>query len=111
MGSTVPLVAYTRDVVVAGVPVDVVVVGGGQAGLGVAYHLVNEGVDVVVLERGRVGETWRSQRWDGFCLNTPNWMNGLPGAEYEGPDPFGFMTHLELGSPYQMDGTQRFRIL
>ena len=83
------------------VRVDVVVVGGGQAGLGAAYHLVNAGLTVVVLERGKVGETWRSQRWDRFCLNTPNWMNGLPGAEYEGPDPFGFMTHLELADSFE----------
>ena len=83
------------------VRVDVVVVGGGQAGLGVAYHLVESGVDVVVLEKGRVGQTWRSQRWDSFCLNTPNWMNGLPGAEYAGPDPFGFMTHMELAESFE----------
>lgn len=76
--------------------VDVVIVGGGQAGLSTAYHLRNSGLDVVVLERGNVGETWRSQRWDSFCLNTPNWMNGLPGAPYAGPDPHGFMTHGEL---------------
>lgn len=81
--------------------VDVVVVGGGQGGLGVAYHLVQSGVDVVVLEQGRVGQTWRSQRWDSFRLNTPNWMNGLPGAEYTGPDPFGFMTHLELAESFE----------
>ncbi len=83
------------------VRVDVVVVGGGQAGLGAAFHLVKAGLDVVVLERGRVGETWRSQRWDSFALNTPNWMNGLPGAEYAGPDPFGFMTHLELAESFE----------
>lgn len=76
--------------------VDAVIVGGGQAGLGTAYYLTSAGLDVVVLERGRVGETWRSQRWDSFCLNTPNWMNGLPGAPYDGADPFGFMTHGEL---------------
>jgi putative flavoprotein involved in K+ transport len=81
--------------------VDVVVVGGGQGGLGVAYYLAQEGVDFVVLERGRIGETWLSQRWDSFALNTPNWMNGLPGAAYQGPDPFGFMTHSELAGSFE----------
>jgi len=78
------------------ISVDVVVVGGGQGGLGTAYYLARAGLDFVVLERGRLGETWLSQRWDSFALNTPNWMNGLPGAAYGGPDPFGFMTHAEL---------------
>jgi putative flavoprotein involved in K+ transport len=83
------------------ISVDVVVVGGGQGGLGVAFYLAQEGVDFVVLERGRLGETWLSQRWDSFALNTPNWMNGLPGAAYEGSDPFGFMTHAELAGSFE----------
>ena len=83
------------------ISVDVVVVGGGQGGLGVAFYLAQGGVDFVVLERGRLGETWLSQRWDSFALNTPNWMNGLPGAAYEGPDPFGFMTHAELARSFE----------
>ncbi|MDH3462727.1 MAG: FAD-dependent oxidoreductase, partial [Acidimicrobiia bacterium] len=57
--------------------VDVVVVGAGQAGLAVAYHLKALGLEAVVLERGQIGETWRAQRWDSFVLNTPNSMNGL----------------------------------
>lgn len=59
--------------------VDVVVVGAGQAGLAVSYYLRAFGVEHVVLERGRVGESWRSARWDSFTLVTPNWMNRLPG--------------------------------
>ena len=58
---------------------EAVVIGGGQAGLGASYHLARRGIDHVVLERGQVAETWRSQRWDSFVLNTPNWMNRLPG--------------------------------
>lgn len=58
---------------------EAVVVGGGQAGLGASYHLARHGIEHVVLERGRVAETWRTQRWDSFFLNTPNWMNRLPG--------------------------------
>ena len=59
--------------------IDSVVIGAGHAGLGVSYHLAQRGIEHVVLERGRVGESWRSQRWDSFVLNTPNWMNRLPG--------------------------------
>ncbi len=81
--------------------VDVVIVGGGQAGLGTAFYLAQAGLEFVVLERGRVGETWRTQRWDSFTLNTPNWMNGLPGAPYEGADPLGFMTHGELAASFE----------
>jgi putative flavoprotein involved in K+ transport len=63
----------------------VVVVGAGQAGLAVSYKLRDRRIPHVVLERGEVGESWRSQRWDTFHLNTPNWSNGLPGLEF-GPD-------------------------
>ncbi|REK12698.1 MAG: hypothetical protein DWQ40_10850, partial [Actinobacteria bacterium] len=71
-------------------------IGAGQGGLGAAKVISELGVDVVVLEKGRIGETWLSQRWDSFSLNTPNWMNGLPGSPYPGDDPDGFMTHTEL---------------
>jgi putative flavoprotein involved in K+ transport len=59
--------------------VDVVIVGAGQAGLTVSYYLRAFGVEHVVLERGRAGESWRSARWDSFTLVTPNWMTRLPG--------------------------------
>lgn len=87
--------------------VDVVIVGGGQAGLSVAHYLKAAGIDAVVLEKGQVGETWRSQRWDSFVLNTPNWMNGLPGAPYEGPERFGFMSRSELVASFE-DYVSRF---
>ncbi|NNL47163.1 MAG: FAD-dependent oxidoreductase, partial [Acidimicrobiia bacterium] len=57
---------------------DVVVIGGGQAGLGIGYYLKEAGKKFVIFERGRVGETWRSQRWDSFAVNTPNWANSMP---------------------------------
>jgi putative flavoprotein involved in K+ transport len=50
----------------------------------------------MVLERGRVAETWRSQRWDSFTLVTPNWMTQLPGFPYHGEDPDGFLPHDEI---------------
>lgn len=59
--------------------IEAVVIGAGHAGLGASHHLARHGIEHTVLERGRVGESWRSQRWDSFVLNTPNWMNRLPG--------------------------------
>jgi putative flavoprotein involved in K+ transport len=67
----------------------VVVIGAGSAGLAVSHELLALGVDHVVLERVRVGESWR-RRWDSFCLVTPNWTLRLPGAHYAGDDPEGF---------------------
>jgi cation diffusion facilitator CzcD-associated flavoprotein CzcO len=72
-----------------------VVIGGGQAGLSVSRELTHAGVEHVVLERGRVAQTWRG-RWDSFCLVTPNWSVQLPGHPYDGDDPDGFMPRNEL---------------
>ena len=80
--------------------VDLVVIGAGQAGLSLSYELSRASVEHVVLERGRVGESWRG-RWDSFCLVTPNWSMQLPGGTYQGPDPHGFMPshdYSETGS-------------
>src|ERR1700726_2824058 len=74
---------------------DVVIVGAGKAGLSVSHELMAAGVDHVVLERGRVGETWRG-RWDSFCLVIPNWTVQLPGGCYNGDDPDGFMPKSEI---------------
>jgi putative flavoprotein involved in K+ transport len=74
---------------------DCVVVGAGQAGLAASHELAAAGVEHVVLERGRVGETWRG-RWDSFCLVTPNWSVRLPGGEYGGDDPHGYMPRDEI---------------
>ncbi|MCB8820702.1 NAD(P)-binding domain-containing protein [Microvirga rosea] len=71
---------------------DVAVIGAGWAGLGVSYYLAQAGLRHCVLERSRIGETWRTQRWDTFRLNTPNWASMMPGDRYDGPDPDGFMT-------------------
>ncbi len=72
------------------------IVGAGQAGLATSYYLTQANVDHVVLEAGRIGETWRSRRWDSFCLVTPNWTVQLPGAHYRGGDPDGFMPLAEI---------------
>ena len=71
--------------------VEVAVIGAGQAGLATSWCLKQAGVEHVVLEAGTVAETWRSRRWDSFCLVTPNWAVRLPGAAYTGPEPDGFM--------------------
>ena len=76
--------------------VEVAIVGAGQAGLATSWYLEQAGVEHLVLEAGRVAETWRSRRWDSFCLVTPNWTVQLPGAPYRGPDPDGFMGRDEL---------------
>ena len=73
----------------------VVVVGAGQAGLAISRELTKAGVEHVVLERGRVGETWRG-RWDSFCVVTPNWSIRLPDGHYDGTDPDGFMPRDEI---------------
>ncbi len=75
--------------------VDVVIVGAGQAGLSLSFELTRAAVEHVVLERGRVGESWQ-RRWDSFCLVVPNWSVQLPGAPYDGPDPDGFMAKAEI---------------
>ena len=61
--------------------IDCAVVGAGPAGLATSAALSARGVEHVVLERGRVGESWRTQRWESFRLNTPGWMNQLLGEQ------------------------------
>ena len=74
----------------------VVVVGGGQAGLSVSHCLTRRGVDHIVLEKTRIAHSWRANRWDTFCLVTPNWQCQLPGFPYPGDDPHGFMVKDEI---------------
>jgi len=78
--------------------VPVAVVGGGQAGLSLSWHLVRRGVEHVVLERGTIAHEWADARWDSFCLVTPNWQCQLPGWPYRGDDPDGFMVKDEIVS-------------
>src|ERR1700686_3152595 len=76
--------------------VDVAIIGAGQAGLSASWHLKQAGVDHVVLEAGCVAQTWGTRRGDPFRLGTPHRVVRLPGAEYDGPDPDGFMPLAEL---------------
>jgi putative flavoprotein involved in K+ transport len=71
------------------------IIGAGQAGLAMSRCLGDRGDEHVVLERGRIGERWRSERWESLSLLTPNWQTRLPGWSYQGDDPEGFMTMAE----------------
>ena len=75
--------------------IDTVVVGGGQAGLAIGYHLARRGVPFVILDaQERVGDAWR-RRWDSLRLFTPARFSGLPGSPYPG-SPWGFPTREEF---------------
>ena len=71
--------------------IETVIVGAGQAGLSMSYHLSQLGREHLVLERGRIAERWRSERWDSLVFQFPNWMMRLPGYAYEGGEREGFM--------------------
>ena len=69
---------------------DVVIIGAGQAGLSLSHELTRARREHVILERGKVGQSWRG-RWDSFCLVLPNWTIKLPGQSYAGGEPDGFL--------------------
>jgi putative flavoprotein involved in K+ transport len=73
-----------------------VVIGAGHAGLAMSRCLAERSIDHVVLERGEVANTWRSERWDSLRLLTPNWQSRLPGFGYSGNDPDGYRTVPEV---------------
>ena len=70
--------------------VGTLVIGGGQAGLAMSHHLKRRGLPHLVLERGRIGERWRSERWDGLKFQFPNWSVRLPDFPFPHDDPDGF---------------------
>ena len=80
--------------------IPVAVVGGGQAGLSMSWHLKKAGIEHLVFERSVCFSEWRNARWDSFCLVTPNWQCRLPGYRYThehgGRDPHGFMLRDEI---------------
>jgi len=77
--------------------IDTLIIGGGQAGIAMSRALTSRGVEHVVLERGRLGERWRSERWDSLRLLTPRWLSRLSGWDpRDGRDPHGFMGRGEL---------------
>src|SRR3954453_10712230 len=82
-----------------------VVVGAGQGGLAMSRCLTERSIDQVVLERGEVAGSWRTQRWDSLRLLTPNWQCRLPGRSYDGDDPDGFMSSAEVAEFITSYGT------
>lgn len=70
--------------------------GAGQTGLAMSTCLTERSIDHVLLERGEVANSWRTERWDSLRLLTPNWLNRLPGYQYSGDDPNGYMTMPEI---------------
>ncbi len=73
-----------------------VVIGAGHAGLAMSRCLTERSVDHVVIERGEVANSWRTERWDSLCLLTPNWQSRLPGYGYDGDDPDGYRSMPEV---------------
>jgi len=77
--------------------IETIIVGGGQAGLATSYHLSQLGREHIVLDAAeKPAHAWRNDRWDSFTLVTPNWSILLPGANYEGNDPDGFLPKTEI---------------
>jgi glycine/D-amino acid oxidase-like deaminating enzyme len=73
-----------------------VIVGAGHCGLAMSRCLAARSIDHVVLERGEVANSWRTQRWDSLRLLTPNWMTRLPGYAYRGADPDGYLSARQV---------------
>jgi len=75
---------------------ETVVIGAGHAGLAMSSRLTDRSIDHVVLERGGVASSWRTERWPSMRLLTPNWQTRLPGAAYNGPEPDGYQRAAEI---------------
>jgi glycine/D-amino acid oxidase-like deaminating enzyme len=78
--------------------IEVVIVGGGQAGLSMSHCLRERGIEHLILERRRVAERWRSDRWDSLRFQFPNWTLRFPGFAYRGADPHAFASRDEVAS-------------
>jgi putative flavoprotein involved in K+ transport len=81
--------------------VDTLVVGAGQAGVAMSEHLSKAGVQHLVLERSRIAERWRSERWDSLVANGPAWHDRFPGMEFPDLDPDGFPTKEAVAAYFE----------
>jgi putative flavoprotein involved in K+ transport len=85
-----------QDVTVPVERIQTLIVGGGQAGLAMSEHLSQRGLPHLVLERHRIAERWRAERWDGLHANGPAWHDRLPGLAIPNVDPDGFATRNQM---------------
>src|SRR5262252_6406223 len=84
------------EVAVSAEQVETLIIGGGQAGLTMSHMLRRRGRPHLVLEKGRIAERWRSERWDGLRFQFPNWSVQLPACPFPQIDPDGFATSGEI---------------
>ena len=90
--------------------IETIIIGGGQAGLATSYYLSQMNREHLVLEQAaQAGNAWRNQRWDSFTFVTPNWMIRLPGAEYQGDDPDGYLPRDQIVRYFE-GYVERFRL-
>jgi putative flavoprotein involved in K+ transport len=78
------------------VEVETLIIGGGQAGLAMSEHLAKRGVQHLIVERRRIAERWRSERWDSLVANGPAWHDRFPSKHFVGIDPDGFATKAQI---------------
>ena len=81
--------------------IDTLVVCAGQAGVAMSEHLSKLGVPHLVLERHRIAERWRTQRWDSLVCNGPAWHDRFPGLEFAGADPDAFVTKEQVAAYFE----------
>jgi len=87
--------------------VETLVVGGGQAGVAVSEHLTNLGIKHVVIERGRIAERWRSERWDSLVANGPAWHDRFPSMEFSDADGDAFIPKEQVAD-YFVEYVEKF---
>jgi putative flavoprotein involved in K+ transport len=76
--------------------VTTIIIGAGHSGLAMSWHLSALSIDHLIIERGEIANSWRTERWDSLRLLTPNWQSRLPGFSYGGQDQHGYMTMPEI---------------
>ncbi len=81
--------------------IDTLIVGGGQAGLAMSEHLSRCGVPHLVLERDRIAERWRSERWDSLVANGPAWHDRFPSLQFSGVDPDAFASKDDIAQYFE----------